>query len=147
MEFVGWALILAVLWGVYKAMQDGWRSEMQARPHMRGDGRFALEVVGESSYTEALEAILGDAVGSEKELKREATLVLEDDNPHDTQAVRVDVQGVTVGYLARAMAPVLRRSLAAANAGAHKRFTCDALVYAGGRARRYSVRLDLVYRE
>jgi hypothetical protein len=30
-----------------------------------------------------------------------AHLILEDDNPHDNQAVRVDISGYTVGYLSR----------------------------------------------
>ena len=39
-------------------------------------------------------------------------LVHEDENPHDDQAVRVDVNGQTVAYLTRASARIYRRWLA-----------------------------------
>jgi hypothetical protein len=37
-----------------------------------------------------------------------AYLILEDDNPHDSQAVRVEIKGQKVGYLARDYAPSYR---------------------------------------
>ena len=75
---------------------------------------FALPIVGESKYQPALEAICGgrDEDGTDKVV--DAVLVLEDSNPYDPQAVRVDIAGRTVGYLSRANAREFRESRARA---------------------------------
>jgi len=61
--------------------------------HLRGSGAFALPIVGESHYQEALEAICGPRSDEGEDRRVEARLVLENDNPHDSMAVRVDIQG------------------------------------------------------
>jgi hypothetical protein len=68
---------------------------------LQGPGTYEIEVVGESHYQPALTSICGGR--SEKSVKKhvQATLVLEDENPHDSQAVRIDVNDKTVGYLPR----------------------------------------------
>ena len=63
------------------------------RAHLRGSGAFALPIVGESYYQEALEAICGPRSDEGEDRRVEARLVLENDNPHDSMAVRVDIQG------------------------------------------------------
>jgi hypothetical protein len=67
-------------------------------------GRFPLAIVGESHYQAALEAICADRDKEGTDRVVDAVLVLEDSNPHDDQAVRVDIDGTTVGYLSRANA-------------------------------------------
>ena len=70
-------------------------------PGIKGPGDYALDVVGESHYQHALCQICG---GKTEEVAAEyvvAQLVLENTNPKDNQAVRVDVGGMTVGYLPR----------------------------------------------
>src|SRR3989442_11377239 len=71
------------------------------RADLQGSGAFALAIVGESHYQEALEAICGPRSDEGEDRRVEARLVLEDDNPHDSMAGRVDIQGLTVGYLSR----------------------------------------------
>src|SRR3989449_11781405 len=71
------------------------------RIDLEGSGAFALAIVGESHYQEALEAICGPRSDEGEDRLVEARLVLENDNPHDSMAVRVDIQGLTVGYLTR----------------------------------------------
>ena len=68
---------------------------------LQGPGTYEIEVVGESHYQSALASICGGR--SENSVKKhvQATLVLEDQNPHDNQAVRIDVSDKTVGYLPR----------------------------------------------
>ncbi len=73
-----------------------------------------LEVAGESQYQASIRALLGRlAKDQDKELQTEALLVPEPDNPYDSRAISVRVQGAVVGYLtradARAFAPILHR--------------------------------------
>ena len=64
---------------------------------LEGDDLF-IRVVGTSHYQEALRAIAGDG-----DVRRNtiATLVAEPDNPHDANAIAVQVDDRLVGYLAR----------------------------------------------
>lgn len=77
---------------------------------LEGPGTFAVNVVGVSQYQPALAraAQRGGAVM--------ATLLLEDGNPHDDQAVAVHIAGERVGYLSRANARAYRADLAAVGA-------------------------------
>lgn len=79
---------------------------------LRGDGCFSLEVVGESHYQPALEKICGGKTEDGVEKYVEAVLHLENANPHDSLAVRVDVSGLVVGYLSRKEARAFRTGLA-----------------------------------
>jgi hypothetical protein len=60
--------------------------------------------VGESHYLEAFELICGPRTDESVDLVVEATLVHEDDNLVDAMAIRIDVEGHTVGYLRREVA-------------------------------------------
>jgi hypothetical protein len=73
-----------------------------------GPGSFAVDVVGVSQYQRVLEA------AAEHGALVEATLVLEDSNPYDDQAVAVHLDGRRAGYLSRANARLYRADLAAA---------------------------------
>jgi hypothetical protein len=76
-------------------------SVVEEAPDTERDDEFSLPIVGESHYQEALEAVCGgrDEDGVDRVL--DACLTLEDSNPYDPQAVRVDIGGKTVGYLSR----------------------------------------------
>jgi hypothetical protein len=76
-----------------------------------GPGTYSIEVVGESHYQAALAAICGGPTEEGADCIVEATLVHEDDNPYDNQAIRVDIQGKTVGYLSRTNARQFRAKL------------------------------------
>lgn len=65
-----------------------------------GDGEFDQEIVGEASYQPAIHAI-ATALPDGHHIVQ-ATLELEDANPHDPKAVVVKIAGHTVGYLPRA---------------------------------------------
>jgi len=64
-----------------------------------GGGRFNLEIVGESHYQDALERVCGGRTGQSQDLIVSAVLVLDDNNRYDPNAVRVEIRGLTVGYL------------------------------------------------
>lgn len=69
-------------------------------------------VAGTSHYQGALKTIAGDHGNSRAEVFCIALLVPEPNNPHDDQAVRVDINGSQVGYLPREHAVSFRKRLA-----------------------------------
>lgn len=80
---------------------------------MDGAGSFQIEVVGESHYRENLRKVAGSCEDDAVDVVKTAYLVPEPRNAHDANAVRVDVDQLTVGYLTRPAAaqlsPVLRK--------------------------------------
>ncbi len=69
-----------------------------------GSGRPDVEVEAEFAYMEAIHAALGRAPRIDEEMVLEnltAALVPEPDNPHDANAVAVQLGGHTAGYLGR----------------------------------------------
>jgi hypothetical protein len=85
------------------------RRESYALP---SKGAFILQVVGESHYQAALEAICGGRTEDGADDKpRIAYLILEDGNPYDPEAVRVEIDGRHVGHLSRPDARAFRAYL------------------------------------
>lgn len=72
-------------------------------------GAFSLPIVGEASYQEALLFICGGKTTESANRICDAVLIFENTNPHDSNAIRVDIQGMTVGYLSREHAKQFRR--------------------------------------
>jgi hypothetical protein len=66
-----------------------------------GDGRYGIEVVGESNYQEALEKITGGRKPRGVNQTVTAELRLEDENPYDANAIAVLIDSSKVGYLSR----------------------------------------------
>lgn len=95
-----------------------------------GPGTFSVEVVGESHYQVALERICGGRTEDGVEKHVVGTLILEDGNPHDDKAVRVHVEGHTVGYLPRKLAREYRQRLEEAGHPA-LRGMCSAVIRGG----------------
>ncbi len=92
----------------------------------KGPGAFQEEIVGESHYQPALKRL----AGGEKRQPATARLICESNNPHDANAVRVEIFGQTVGHLPRDEAPAYRRRLAALQqSGAI--VECDAVIVTG----------------
>jgi len=67
-------------------------------------GQDDLEVVGELAYQDALWRLCGGTIGDRIRCDIVAVLVPEPTNPHDANAVSVQIDGQTVGYLSRATA-------------------------------------------
>lgn len=66
-------------------------------------GGHRVEIVGESFYAAAL-----DGVARDGQTQKWADLVVEDDNPYDPNAVRVEIDGQKVGHLSREVAVTFR---------------------------------------
>ena len=78
---------------------------------IEGDGQYDLEVVGESHHQRHLN-VLSERY-SKKVSDREliAKLHYENTNPHDKKAIRVVIDGGTVGYLSHKDARLLRKRI------------------------------------
>lgn len=75
---------------------------------------FGTNVVGESFYQSALKVIVAATEHKQKDyeaIPTRAVLVPENDNPHDANAVRVDISGLQVGHLSRKDAKRYRTAL------------------------------------
>jgi hypothetical protein len=109
--------------------------------------RFTLPVVGESHYQEAIAEIAGGKSEDGAHCHCQATLFLEDENRYDRNAVRVEIDGRTVGHLARADAVQYRKELRK-NGAARATLRCDAIIVGGwsrgdGDEGSFGVRLDI----
>lgn len=114
---------------------------------LQGSGGYEFAVLGVSRYRSALEKIYGNDDLEPDGKQVEAVLVLEDTKPHDNKAVRVDVQGQTIGYLPGDLAREYRRRLDASGYLGKVRGICKAKISSrlshsiGGAD--FAVRLDL----
>jgi hypothetical protein len=78
---------------------------------IEGDGHYDLEVVGESHYQrhlKVLSELYSNKVGNRGLV---AKLHYENTNPHDKKAIRVVIDGGTVGYLSRKEARLVRKAI------------------------------------
>ena len=117
-------------------------------PQMRGPGRFAIDVAGESFYPESFAALCGPRGPDGVNIEARAHLTLQDDNPHDKYAVRVTIDGHPVGHLAREHARAFRRTVRYGELSMYETFECAAIICGGwdkgnGDVGNYGVRLDL----
>lgn len=143
-------VVVAILWmgsAWAKSRPPGAGSAMAARfdepsPTLRQTGKYFRQVVGESHYRPALASITGNRILPGLGMKAMAALVCENDNRFDTNAVRVDVRGKTVGYLSREDALDYRRRLRDAGMGESTQWVA-ARIGGGGEGRHYGVYLDL----
>jgi HIRAN domain-containing protein len=92
-------------------------------------GEFPVACVGESHYQDALEIACGSRKEDGENREVTAVLSLEDSNPYDSDAVRVEVHGRTVGYLNRQDARAYRELLNAI--GCSEELECRGLVRGG----------------
>ncbi|MGB5903487.1 MAG: HIRAN domain-containing protein [Xanthobacteraceae bacterium] len=127
-----------------------WRTSRQQAPIryvVIGSGDFDFDIVGESRYQDALDRICGGKTDGGHEIEVEAMLIEEPSNSHDANAVKVTIQGHTVGYLARPDAEEYKHHVR--YAGHAGQFVRVKAVIVGGwdRGRRgaghYGVRLDM----
>ena len=114
---------------------------------LMGTGKFDIEVTGEEHFQAALEAICGPRVPRGVNRFETAWLILEERNPGDKNAVRVEIRGKRVGYLGPEAAVLYRRELIS-RAMPSADGQCRAVVTGGwissdGRKGPYCVSLDI----
>jgi tetratricopeptide (TPR) repeat protein len=79
--------------------------------HVVYQGRHDLEIVGESNYQEALWRVVGGRTTERIRVDVEAVLAIESDNPYDSNAISVWIDGLKAGYLCREDAAAYRPGL------------------------------------
>ncbi len=114
------------------------------RHDILGNGEFSFEIAGEASYKSEIKSL----VAKEKHKEQSSTtfltakLILEDNNAHDRNAVRIDINGKTVGYIPADDAQSYRKW--AKRVGIDSGATCAARIDAY-KGLDYSVKLDLPF--
>lgn len=94
--------LFGALWKQHKTSKAASARTRTASWDAHGDsGGFNTEVVGEASYKRHLRNVYGPGEGRKH---FDARLDPEPSNPHDPNAIRVSIDGDTVGYLPRASA-------------------------------------------
>ena len=114
---------------------------------LSGPDTYEFDIVGEASYQDALSKICGGKKEESVEHYADAELYLEDDNPHDKEAVCVLIEGKTVGYLSRKEARVFRKQIKELGQE-NSILLCKAVIVGGWRRSKsdegnFGVRLDL----
>ncbi len=74
---------------------------------------WTTNVVGELKYQDNLRSLYRSLGGTEHDVKATATLIPEENNKFDSNAVRVEIKGRAVGYLSREMAIEYRTAIGA----------------------------------
>lgn len=107
-------------------------------------GAYTFDIVGEASYQDALDHLAGGKTDAGVHVQKWASLVMEKNNPFDPNAVRVDIDGQTVGYLSRAHAVRFRKTINRSNC------VCPALITGGwtraGSKGNYGVKLNFKFK-
>lgn len=115
---------------------------------LNGDGSFELAAVGESNYQRTFEKICGPRTTEGEDREIDAQLILEDGNQFDKNAIKIEIQGRTVGYLSRDDASDFREWLKAEGMSA-RQFTCRANIRGGwdhnGERGHYGIWLDVSF--
>jgi len=107
-----------------------------------GSGRFDQDIVGEQHYQDALIKIAGPYTDGGRRMRCDAKLYLQPDNPHDPNAIRVEIDNMTVGYISREEAPILRQQLRQIGVYPGQRVAVSAAIGGGRPGTRYGVYLD-----
>lgn len=110
-------------------------------------GEFDFNIVGESHYQRNIAAIAGEHGPDGPDVITTAHLIPESDNAYDNNAVRVDIEGRTVGYMSRDDAKSFRGRLRR-NKMSNKPTTCKATIMGGhlmvnGEKASYGILLDI----
>ena len=154
MEILAVLFVALIIWlTIGKGFMEGLRGSgpTSLRPEdvfrWPPEGEYDFDIVGESNYQPALKALAGDHGEESADKECTALIVPEDNNPHDGSAVRVDIDGSTVGYLSREDARRFRRRLGAKKMGKNPT-CCAAMVVGGFRLKNgllasYGVKLDI----
>lgn len=140
-------LIAAIAYWMYRGGTRSQNLAPEVQRSIPGPGKYAFDIVGESNYQNSLEAICGGKKEKSAKHRTEAELHLEDSNPYDNMAVRVEIEGKTVGYFSRNAARSYRDQLKMLGQD-HSVCKCKAMIVGGWRKSKldqgsFGVKLDL----
>jgi hypothetical protein len=121
--------LLSWLFGLGEAAPAGPNHSLEPVHLARGRG-FTFEIVGEASYQAALDTICGGKCEDGYNLPVVAQLCFQEDNPYDSNAIMVLIDGKVVGYIPRDLAPEMRDAILKLDPE-ERPVTCDAKVVGG----------------
>jgi hypothetical protein len=127
-----WRIVIAAavtVWILYTSWY--WMKQDAEPPRLVSDGAYWVEIVGKSNYVASFEKICGKRTADCINRKTEARLILADHNELDKQAVRVSIEGYTVGYLPQAAAMNFRHAVIGVGLGRVTVFECAAHIRGG----------------
>lgn len=114
--------------------------------HWTDEGRFRLEVLGESRYFDTIRTLAGEHGDAAADTHHKALLLADDNNPYEDKAVAVFLNNEMVGYLAPKDAIAFRTMLARQDIAGQLTST-DAVIRGGqmfeGKRLSYAVLLDI----
>ncbi len=93
-------VLLAWAW-TSKSTPTGDVRNARRKPDFEGTDQYPIAVAGEASYQAALISICGPYASESQRQQHTATLIREPANPHDSNAIRVEIRGQLVGYVPR----------------------------------------------
>jgi len=96
-------------------------------------GQYPVQIVGEAYYQENLTKIYGAAKDRGIEVIKEATLIHDNNNKYDHEAIRVEIEGMLIGHLSKSSAHSFREYMRN-NGKAGINVTCKAKVTGGYRS-------------
>jgi hypothetical protein len=133
--------------GKIRAQQFKCKANIDGVPFLHGPGTFSIDIVGESHYQNALDRICGGKTPDGHNLIVQAELIHEDKNPYDKKAVRIDIEGMTVGYFSKELAREYRKRITEAGYPGVTA-VCNAMIVGGWKREKhneghYGVKLDL----
>jgi hypothetical protein len=113
--------------------------------HHLAPGRgWVVPVVGESHYQNVLQALHQENGGEDDDAKAVAALVPEPDNAFDINAVRIEIDSHTVGYLSQEMALQYRKAVGEGIGLCSAKIVGGFELYDGSMAH-YGVKLNLAW--
>lgn len=120
------------------------REELPAADAIRsGEDTYPLQVVGESFYQTTLNSLCGGKNEDGHNKKVTARVVADFKNIHDNNAYKIEIDGHTVGYLARDKAKELKTLIG------DRVLKCPAIITGGWKRNKdegdYGIRLDIVW--
>lgn len=121
---------MKLLLNLFRRQTGSTMTKQSAALHLARGRGFTFNIVGEGSYQDALNAICGGKCEDGHKLLTTAQLCLQDDNPHDPDAVVVLIGGKVVGYVPRDLATDLRAAILKLNPD-KRPVTCDAKIVGG----------------
>ena len=136
-EFFVAVILIAVCWFLYQSRVSSHmplrKNPIPQNVYEWSEHADEFDIVGELHYQPAIKLLAGANDEHVRSKEYRAFLIPENDNPYDDKAIRVDIEGMVVGYLSREDARNFRRRLGAKKL-VNQITACNAHV-TGGRTR------------
>lgn len=97
------------MFGFFKKSKEQKNSSIQNKRNI--DHFYQYDIVGEQSYQDNLKKIAGKKQVVSKEFETQARVVSEPNNKFDKNAIQVQINGLTVGYIPKKDAAIISKQV------------------------------------